>query len=483
MGNAMHLGDDPWRVPGVVSEASAELQGFAWLRHLSAWGGREARDKARDLIARWVNCHGRWSADAWRPDILAERLTNWFTHFVFLSGDEGGPFSETMLESIAAQARHLAGSAGDGPDDWRRFKVAEGLTACGLCLDGNERTLDAGLDLLARSIDTQILPDGGHFQRSPSLQLAVLAHLVSVHETLRSGHVEVPLILQGAIDRMAPLLRTFRHGDGGLALFNDGDEGLPSFIELVLDASGSRGRPLNSAPHSGFQRLNAARTRVLVDAGVAPANGSTANTHAGLLSFELSVGSHRMVVNCGAHAEPTSAWHEAVRATAAHSTLTVNETNALTTRDGGRRHRRPVEVMQRRHQSDGSVFVQLSHDGYSDTFGLVHTRDIYLSARGDDVRGKDALVGSGGRTFTLRFHLHPDVRASVVQDRSAVLLRLPTGRGWRFRAEGGEIGLEESVYLGVPGAIRRTEQVVVSGPLHGRGAVVKWSLRREPPRL
>ena len=64
--------------------------------------------------------------------------------------------------------------------------------------------------------------------------------------------------------------------------------------------------------------------------------------------------------------------------------------------------------------------------------------------------------------FTLRFHLHPDVQASLQQDGEAVLLRLRSGGGWRLRADGARLSLEESIYLG--GAEpRRSEQVVLTG--------------------
>ncbi|MCZ6497050.1 MAG: heparinase II/III family protein, partial [Alphaproteobacteria bacterium] len=83
--------------------------------------------------------------------------------------------------------------------------------------------------------------------------------------------------------------------------------------------------------------------------------------------------------------------------------------------------------------------------------------------------------------FHVRFHLHPGVSASLVQDGTAVLLRLPSGAGWRFRAEGGKIALEKSVYLG-SGEVKRSNQIVVSGGVTAfgprPGAVVRWSLRR-----
>jgi len=110
-----------------------------------------------------------------------------------------------------------------------------------------------------------------------------------------------------------------------------------------------------------------------------------------------------------------------------------------------------------------------------------------LEAAGDDLRGEDLLLRQGdaardGRGFAIRFHLHPSVKASLVQNGAAALLRLPSGAGWRLRAQGGTLSLAESVYLGHAGETRRSEQVVISGALApqtaAEAASVKWALQR-----
>ena len=119
-------------------------------------------------------------------------------------------------------------------------------------------------------------------------------------------------------------------------------------------------------------------------------------------------------------------------------------------------------------------------------FGLRHRRRIYLDADGGDLRGEDRLERVEGmssenwqpRPLTARFHLHPSVRASLVKRNQAVLLRLPSGLGWQFHAQGGAIGLHDSVYFGVGGLRRRTEQVVLSSTTSSDLRVLKWAFRR-----
>ena len=107
---------------------------------------------------------------------------------------------------------------------------------------------------------------------------------------------------------------------------------------------------------------------------------------------------------------------------------------------------------------------------------------MFLSADGEDLRGEDELIGLPGAAFAVRFHLHPSVQASLVQDSSAsALLRLPSGMVWQLRAAGAEMSLGESIYLG-SGEARKTQQVVLSGTVPAGGATVRWAIRREHKR-
>jgi uncharacterized heparinase superfamily protein len=159
----------------------------------------------------------------------------------------------------------------------------------------------------------------------------------------------------------------------------------------------------------------------------------------------------------------------------------VGDTNSAEIRPDGTLGRRPASVPCRRSdEAEGQGFTA-SHDGYARPFGLLHERTIFLAADGEDVRGEDRLGGCAGASFAIRFHLHPAVEVAVVQDGAAALLHLPGGAAWRLRAEGAQLALADSVYLAA-GEMRRTRQIVLSGPVGAHGAVVRWAIRRDARR-
>jgi uncharacterized heparinase superfamily protein len=210
-------------------------------------------------------------------------------------------------------------------------------------------------------------------------------------------------------------------------------------------------------------------------AGAPPPPGLDRFAHAGTLSFEFSSGKERLIVNCGAAPAFGNEWREALRATAAHSTLIIADVSSAEIRETGL-GRRPANVNAQRHEVTGAHWLEASHDGWGKLFGAVHHRRIYLSESGEDLRGEDLIEAEQPQPFVIRFHLHPNVTASLQQDNEAVLLRLPSGQGWRLRADGAALSIEESVYFGGNEA-RRAEQIVLAGHQDGPQQV-KWAITR-----
>src|SRR5690606_37361859 len=96
------------------------------------------------------------------------------------------------------------------------MKNAAALTVAGSVLNSPHRA--AGLVLLQREVAVQMLPDGGHVERSAMYHGQVLLDLVMAAAVLDP----VPPWLATAIARGAEFLRGVQHGDGRFAQFNDG---------------------------------------------------------------------------------------------------------------------------------------------------------------------------------------------------------------------------------------------------------------------
>lgn len=468
-----------WSPRSAGPEWLAEWHGFTWIADLISVGP-EARDAARALIQSWLRENTRWDPVAWRSDVIATRIFSWGVHLDEIAGrDTDRALRRAMLTALSAQLRHLSRTAAWELSGAGRLRALKGLIGGLAGLGGAPKRLQRAMRLLERELTAQLYPDGGHRSRCPSLQLQVLGDLIDIRATLRAGHIDIPPPLHETILRMAPMLRFFRHGDRRLALFNDAVEEDAVLVDLVLSRSEGKKQPAPQAPRSGFQRLQAGQSLVLVDTGPPPPAGFDEHAHAGALSFELSQGRERIIVNCGGYRGAKPAWRRVARASAAHSVLVVEDTNAFEIEADGTNPNDAGAVRCERAEDGGHQWISATHDGYRARFGLSYARELYLAPDGDDMRGEDRLTGRADIRFAVRFHLHPAVEASLAADGRAALLRLASGAVWRLRCAGAEINLGESVYLG-SGDAKKTQQIVLSGTTGADGATVRWALRREP---
>src|SRR5690606_26633969 len=125
---------------------------------------------------------------------------------------------------------------------------------------------------------------------------------------------------------------------------------------------------------------------------------------ASTLSFELSHGEHRLIVNCGGSAfaggQVPGRIEQGLRATAAHSTLVLGDANSTAVLINGKLGQGVGEVEVERRMLAGdsgaaATRLEASHDGYAGRFGLIHRRILILRDDGTELRGEDLLVPAG----------------------------------------------------------------------------------------
>lgn len=471
---------------------AAALHGFDWLRHLEAAGGDLAREFALKLTQHWLNRNARCTIPAWRPEVTAERFVNLFCHGRFFLGDLDEAWRVKFFTSLRDQSLVLARSLHRAPGGLPRLKAAAALALSGLCL-ADERFATTGLKRFSAEIDRQLLPDGGHISRSPGQLLDVVRLLTMLKQAFALTGREPDAALDQMLDRTLLVLKFFRLGDGALAVFGGGGEEDARIIAGLIALDQRQDQRLSHLAESGFHRLALGRAVVLFDAGAPPQGAFSTSAHAGCLSFEMSSGAHRLVVNCGAFADGDLHWQRALRSTPAHSTLTLDERSQATVLTDGLLARLlgarlvggPIGVETRRLESAHGLSVEASHDAYVAHYGLVHQRRMTLSRGGFTLTGADRVIpvdpsppsghrdARNGVPYAIRFHIHPDVRLSLAQGGSSVILKLPNREGWRFRCGGGDLSVEESIYFG-GGASRRTEQIVIRSAVKAQAAESAW---------
>lgn len=469
---------EPWSASGMPLHWHHELHRFNWLRDFSANGSDAARRHARTLLLSWIKRFNSYQAHIWDPEILARRLINWTRQSDFLLTSNDGDFNYQFIKSLRQQFRHLSRYCKYVARSDDQFEYALALYLCGVSFPDTLPQKEKLLRKLLAQIDKTILADGCHISRNPSQHLSMLADMVGLKQSFQKENEEVPPALMGGIDRLAPVVRFFRHGDGSLALFNGALINDESECDQLLAIADAPGRPPYRCPQGGFERLKAGRALLLLETGEG-GRPENKNNHAGIGGFEFSFARERIFVNCGAHPDPTSHWGKALASTAAHTTLSLSDKNASFPMPTKAQQEDPVTVSS--HAEEGNIWLDFDNPGYKPSLGVSHTRRLYLSSNGENLRGEDTVsvgeISQSPLDFTLRFHVHPDLSISKSMGGRTLLIRAKSGIGWQFMSSLSELSLEESIYCGHIGEQRKSQQIVLRGRLNGRDSLsVKWSL-------
>lgn len=473
---------DEWWTPEETDEIwTNHMHGFSWLRDLRTLGGAVAREQGRVMINSWISRFEHWNAESWRPDLIGRRLSMWICHYDYFCAYADIEFEDKVLSSIVKQARHLS-NVFRTSKEVALFESAKGLIYAGIALEGYGRWVEQGLNALNGAIKMQIHPDGGHVSRSPAILLEVLEIMVDIRAALTAGNYPVSDTLQDTIERMSSALRCLRYRDRRFALFHGTQEGEVATIDSILAQAGTHKKTATSLPDTGFERMELGRALMLVDTGKAPIAPYDKDAHASPLAFEFCYGKERLFVSCGTH--PTNkSWQEALRFTAAHNTACLDYRNACEIKKDDHFGRKVTKTNVAREENGNSLLLSASHNGYVSLNGLTHTRKIYMGDEGHDIRCEDIFSTEHDLVrpveLAVRFHIHPSVSASLVNDNQEVLLRMPGGIGWRFKSSCTDITLDDSLYIGEGTIPRKTKQIVLHSMLHDQDSCLKWSLKRE----
>ena len=503
----------PWTTASPSRRFAGWLHEFNWLQDLLAGNSEAHNAKARVYVDDWIETYGKGNEFVLDPVRLSRRLYNWLTLWdpalaAVGNSDTDNGQNDRRLDrrraSVLRQLNSLRGSLKSMPAGLPRITAGCALALGGARVaDGKKQFLERGLDFLDEELLLQILPDGGHISRAPQACVSALSQLLTLDSLLDARGLEGSRDLSRAIDRLGPMVAFFRRSNGELAPFQGGGEVDSGEIKALLKAAPGDPKPFGYGPHVGFQRLASNDTVAIVDTGAAPPRPFDLNTHLAPLAFDLSTAEGPMITSCGFSAEQPANWKRSVRAAAAHSTLVLDgrSPGRLLLSDWKRKvvgdavEFSPGPVKATRKEQETGMWLECYHEGYMAEYGLSHRRRLFMPSDGHDVRGEDGLFLPVGMVpvrrdqvpFAIRFHIHPKVRVSLSQDKSSALLVVNGKAGWRFRTDGGQVALEDSVYLATGTSPVKTQQLVIYGEAfcdsdgESRTNRVRWSFRKLKP--
>ncbi|CCA91088.1 heparinase II/III family protein [Novosphingobium sp. PP1Y] len=482
----------------VTPPLESVVHSFSWLTDLEACAPREQGvPVAERILTSWLQANPKPPAKpgkgpAWNVGHTGMRLMNWLVHApLILSGEKA--LRLRTLRHINETARWLDRQVHHAEDGLAEVAGWCAVIAAGLLLpDGRPRRLygEAGL---IRALGELMGDDGGVLSRSPLAQMESIALLVRLRNCYQATRRDPPDAIERVIEMLVPPLLALTHGDGSLGSWQgawaiNGDD-----VSALVAASGVRTRPLRDVRQWGYQRAVAQKTILLFDTAPPPMPSHARYGCASTLAFEMSHGGHRLIVNCGGAASGGGLvpvrLEQGLRATAAHSTLTIDDANSTAILINGMIGSgvSQVDIDRKTLQNENgsnATRLEASHNGYAARYGLTHRRILILRDDGTELRGEDLLLPSGRKGkrgkvgYALRFHLGPEIDVALTDDGQGAGLALPDGSYWQFRSGGGDVSIEDSLWVDGHGRPQATQQLVVQGLVSRGGGNFGWLLKK-----
>jgi uncharacterized heparinase superfamily protein len=407
-----------WQPANTVKLWRYNLHYFDYLHE----AGR-SKESIRTLIDSWIAANAPGTVDAWEPFPLSLRIVNWIKHFLALG--KQATIAVPWLDSLYDQTLWREQSIEYHLLANHYFKNGKALIFAGLYFAGSDadRWLRKGVKIVSGELVEQILPDGGHFERSPMYHAMILEDCLDL---LNMGMGAGVRGLDNLTDRvrekcrnMIRYMRGMSHPDGQIALFNDaafGIEATPSelaeYYELLVGKKAPEPEGTGwSFPDSGyFVMAPRVGDRLIIDCGPIGPDYQPGHAHCDMLSFELSLGGRRVIVDSGCSQYLAGELRTYQRGNAGHNTVTVDNLDQSEVWGAHRcaRRARPLSPSLESLANGAQRFVG-GHDGYRRLPGTpLHRRMVTWHGR--TIRIEDEISGTGRHMLESRLHLHPDCR-------------------------------------------------------------------------
>lgn len=418
----------PWRQDALPRLWRYHLHSFEYARRLALENPEapcpEDGKRALDWIQDWIARNPPGTDVAWDAFPIAARLMNWALAAAVFGFDDA-----SMRRSFQQQTEYLLRSLEYDLLANHLLQNAAGLVVAGNLL-GEGEPLARGMAILEEQTLEQLLPDGGHFERSPMYHCQVLEHLLMAYAAFEAR----PEFLGRAIITMCDFLDAICHPDGDIPLFGDAalrtTASPKTLTALARELTGSYAREAPAGTYaleaSGFYVLGPEdrSARLIAKAGPPGPDYQLGHAHCDALSYEFTVGTQRVIVDSGVHGYADSPWRGYCRSTRAHNTVSVNGREQMECWAVFRVARRYTPVRHAWGEDEAGWILEAGHDGFRP---FQHNRRFLFHREGfwvivDTVTSTPRRACGPGRIEAESYiHVHPALE--VMEEAGAWALR------------------------------------------------------------
>lgn len=432
-----------WAAPSLTYGTRLEKLHLHYMEYLGCLSPAAAEAVVLDWIRSNPPYQREYWKDSWNSYALSIRVVTWLRLLTLGALPSSGTAGSAIKRSIVRQLRFLVRNLERDIGGNHLIRNIRALLWGAGYFAGPEADSwrHVGMQYLSQELPAQILPDGMHFELSPTYHLQVFADLLECYQLLPDGTLRS--FLGDRLDAMAQVVVDLTHPDGLPSLF--GDSGLHATVSpdasLALYEKVRASRP---GPRSvwrleaaGYVGSRSSSNLVIMDCGRIGADHLPAHAHGDVFSFEWSVAGRRLIVDAGVSEYHPGSLRELSRSTRAHNTVTLDDRDQAEFWSAFRVALRPnVTVETWAPEADGYLCVA-RHDGFRLLAGNpLHRRR--LRTNNLTLVVEDEILGGEGQEAVSRLLLHPDVSIKPLDEgmlltTGAIAVKLQTSAEVRSR--------------------------------------------------
>jgi len=452
------------------------FQTFDWLFFAKKIGGTDNIKIAKKNILLWSQSRYSFFSDVWEVELASKRLVNLIYFYDFysqtLNKKELVEVHDTINSHLILIKIYLK--------NINYQKLSLSLIKSGLIsFLLSKENIDSFNKKIILYLGFCIDKHGFHKSYNPSVQAETINSLFEIKNIYLYFKRPLAKEIEFQLINLTSVLNNLFHKDGSIALFNGANNhNNELFIKIMNQSSDVRTKELIDIKN-GIAVYTDKNKKLYFDA-VEPTNTTiNENLHASTLSFEFSAKKEKIITNCGSLEKRAGKSPEYLRYSAAHSTIILNNTNISELIDKSSYKRIPRNIIYNKEETSEKIIIGCSHDGYLKNFGKIIKRKIYISKTEEKISGKDSIISIKKHprpiSFDIRFHLTPNCRCALTNNKKTVLIKTESNNSWIFKFKN-IARIEESIYINNGKKIEQNKQIVISGLIKDLKHTEEWSL-------
>jgi uncharacterized heparinase superfamily protein len=464
-----------------------DLNNFFWLNLI---------DRKNDgliiqqIITIWIKNNSKLKKNNWNNSNISKRILAWILNADIIFNNADQNFKKIFFNSIIIQTNHLKKKLNYENDPVKKIEIVSTLILSGLVFKEYSSNFEIGIKILKGTIEDFFDDDGCPASRNTDDLVQCSKFFVLIKECCRDAQEYIPDYLDDIVDKLIDCLHSMKNTADKNLLFNGANEfKIDGYLEYLSGLEYKPNKIINKINKIYIARGE--KNFLFFDIGSPPKKKYSKSYQSGPLSFEYFVDNNKIITNCGFGNKISKKAELISRLTSAQSTLCLNdssvvrfERNSLINSAFGATITSTFKVFDL-DVDDNDNFITLSakHDAYENDFNYMHQRIIKMDKKNYNLSGVDNLIPAGKNKkvlnmYSVRFHLYPGINAVQTISKNSILIQIEKNKSLIFTANGDNLILEKSIFLG-RNKIISNFCITVSGSLNNNETKnIKWDLRR-----